>query len=122
MLIRSLLTGLGLSLLFSMISSPAALAQDMPEKAGERCLLTLSPSTISRQQEPVEIQTEFPLALGTIRSIEVEEASGLTALEPRAQESDSVSFALDSSRAEPGTWILVFRTDQGECRAVLKVS
>lgn len=122
MITKSLITGLGLSLLVSSSFAPGAMAQEVQKEVGEECLLTLQPDTISPQEGPIEIKTEFPLALGAITSIEVEEASGLSTMEARVQEADSVSFSIDSSEAVPGTWILVFRTDQGECRAVLKVS
>ena len=122
MIAKSLISGLGLSLLVSLSFTPGATAQEPQKEVGEECLLTLQPDTISPQEEPIEIQVDFPLALGAITSIDVEEASGLVTLETRVQEADTVLFALDSSKAASGTWILVFQTDRGECRAVLKVS
>ncbi len=87
-MIKALLTSLGLSLLFSTIPAPDVFGEGM-------------------RDEPVEILFDFPLSLGAIHWIEVEEASGLTMSDLRTREADFVSFASDSSKAEPGTWILV---------------
>ena len=48
----------------------------MTAKVGLLAGDSLGPGSIDRWSKPVQIQVDFPLSLGTIQSIEMDEASG----------------------------------------------
>jgi len=79
------------------------------------------PDNLSRTDGVVEVETKLPNTLGTLISIEVEGPSGLSVTDPEALDSERIHFAIDTSSAKSGTWSLVFRGEESQCRAVLEV-
>jgi hypothetical protein len=86
---------------------------------GERCTATLTPDTVSVQQEPITLSYMVPDSIGPIGTVTAPEDSGLRI---GIVNSDAQTVGLDTSGALEGEWTLTFLgQEQAACAGTLSV-
>lgn len=115
------MTGRALPLFLATFVLAGALAIGMkPAHADLQCIATLSPDTVLRGTDPVNVTYSLSEPIGSIEGVIPDEGSGIVV---SAVDSTQSALTLDTNTAEAGSWQLTFHgSEQRSCTGRIHVA
>ncbi len=100
-----------------MIASTLSFGAAVPDR--RQCAATVTPSEISAQQEPLQVEYMLTTPIGTVTDATPEAMSGLQVTD---HDAGSRTLTLDASGASPGEWDITLHGDaEATCVGRLQV-
>lgn len=105
-----------------------ATAGSQPQRVADReptepppCRATVSPGNLDTNIEKVEVSALLSNDIGIVKSAAAQANSGIAVAEVKSMDETSVTIAMSTKGAKPGTWSVTFAGESGTCTGHIAV-
>lgn len=104
--------------------SLGGMASAGPEEPQDKpsCRAVVSPGNLDTNIDKIEIAALLSTAIGDVKSASAQVNSGLAVADVKSTDETSVTIAMSTKAARPGTWTVTFAGEHGTCTGQVAVT